>query len=78
MVLSAVVVFGVTLIRSLRAGKKQALLRGGACLALIAACGILEWALDKTPVSNLLLYAAMAACCAAMIVNGMRGARPAK
>lgn len=71
-VLSGVTVFAVTLIRSLRAGRKQALGCGGLCLALIGAVGGLEWALDKTPVSNLFLYAVMIAACAVMIAVGMK------
>ena len=71
-VLSAVTVFVVTLIRALRAGKKQAVVSGGLCLAGIAAAGIIEWALDKTSVSNLLLYPVMIAVCATLIANGMR------
>jgi len=76
MVISAVVVFAVTLIRALRAGKKQAVISGALCLACIAAAGIIEWALDKTPVNNVLLYALMAVCCAVMMVSGMRFVRP--
>jgi len=74
-VLSAVTVFAVTLIRALRVGRKQALVSGGICLGCIAAAGIIEWALDKTPVSNVLLYAVMAAACAVIIGNGMRYVR---
>ncbi len=75
-VISAVVVFAVTLIRARRAGRKQALVSGGICLGCIAAAGIIEWALDKTPVSNVILYAVMAALCAVIIANGMRYKQP--
>lgn len=71
-VLSGVAVFVVTLIRAGRIGKKRMLTGGALCLVCIAAAGIIEWALDKTPVNNLLLYAAMSAVCAVIIVNGMR------
>lgn len=75
MVLSAVAAFAVTLIRALRVSKKQAAVCGGICFALIAAAGIIEWALDKTPVNNLLLYALMSACCAVIAFVGMRHIR---
>ena len=71
-VLSGVAVLAVTLIRSLRAGRKQAAVSGALCVAGIAAAGIIEWALDKTSVSNLILYPVMIIVCAVMIVNGMR------
>jgi len=74
-VLSAVTVFAVTLIRALRVGKKQAIAGGGVCLACIAAAGVIEWALDKTPVNNLILYAMMIAACAVIILNGMKHRR---
>lgn len=71
-VLSGVVILGVTMLRARGAGKKQRLADGGICVACMAAAGIIEWALDKTPVNNALLYGVMAAFCAVMIANGMR------
>lgn len=71
-VLSGVAALAVTLIRSLRVGKKQAAICGGLCLGGIAAAGIIEWALDKTSVNNLILYPIMIAVCVMMMVVGMR------
>ena len=71
-VLSGAAVFTVTLMRALRVGKKPALISGGLCLAGIAVAGIIEWALDKTAVSNLILYPVMIAVCVLLIANGMR------
>ena len=71
-VISALVVLAITLIRALRVGKKQALVAGSICFGCIAVSGIIEWALDKTPINNVLLYAAMAAACAVIIGNAMR------
>lgn len=71
-VLSAVVVLGVTVIRAYRVGGvRPALLRAlviGVCVGIV---GGLEWALDKTPVSNVILYMVMIAACAVMGVCGM-------
>ena len=70
-VLSAVVILAVTLIRAQRAdGKRQAVRRAAVMLVCAGVVGALEWALDKTPVDNRLLYLVMAAACAAMAVNG--------
>ena len=75
-VISAVVILGVTLIRAGRSGGKTVMLRRGAMVAaLVAVIGVIEWALDKTVVSNILLYLVMIAACAALAVNGMRFAR---
>ena len=41
-------------------------------LACVAVVGGIEWALDKTPMNNVILYAVMIAMCAAMMINGMR------
>ena len=72
-VISAVVILAVTLIRALRAGgRRQAALRAVAMLACAGLVGGIEWALDKTPVDNRILYLVMAAACAAMAVNGTR------
>lgn len=75
-VLSALMVLAVTLWRALRVSRKQALISGGLCLGCIAVAGVIEWALDKTPVNNVILYTAMAAACAVIIGNGMRHMRP--
>ena len=70
-VISAVVILGVTCLRAYRAGGKQLALRRALAVVLcVAAVGGIEWALDKTPVSNVLLYAAMLALCAFMAFNG--------
>lgn len=68
-VISAVVIFAIAVLRARRAGGRALIIRRaaglGACVALI---GGIEWALDKTPVSNVLLYGVMTAACAAMYV----------
>lgn len=71
-VLSAVAVLIVTLIRSIRVSKKQAVLRALLCVAMVAVAGVVEWALDKTPVNNVLLYAVMVAACIVMGLGGRR------
>ena len=72
-VLSAVVILGVTMIRARRNGTKGAMLRRAAVIAvLVALIGGIEWALDKTVVSNILLYLVMIAACAGLAANGMR------
>ena len=72
-VISAVVIFGVTLLRAYRCGgRRMALARGAVVLACVAVVGVIEWALDKTPMSNLILYALMIAACAVFAVNGTR------
>ena len=71
-VLSGIAILAVTLIRTRRFGKKTAAVNGALCVAGIAVCGIIEWALDKTSVSNLILYPVMIAVCAALVWNAMR------
>lgn len=71
-VLSGIAILAVTLIRTLRLGKKTAAVSGALCVAGVAVCGIIEWALDKTSVSNLILYPVMIAVCAALVWNAMR------
>jgi len=72
-VISAVVILAVTVIRAIRHGsKKAAVLRALAVILCVAAVGGLEWALDKTEADNRLIYAAMTAVCALMLVNGSR------
>ena len=70
-VISAVVILAVTLVRVMRAGgRRQAVVRAVVMLACVGVVGGIEWALDKTPVDNRILYLGMAAACAAMAVNG--------
>lgn len=72
-VLSAVVILGVTMIRARRNGTKEAMLhRALVIIVLVALIGGIEWALDKTVVSNILLYLVMIAACAGLAANGMR------
>ena len=72
-VISAVVILGVTMIRAGRSGGRRIiLLRAVLVVLLVALIGGIEWALDKTVVSNILLYAVMIAACAGLAVNGMR------
>ena len=72
-VISAVVILAVTLIRALRAGgRKRAAIRTVVMLACTGVVGGIEWALDKTPIDNRILYLVMAVACAAMAVNGTR------
>ena len=73
-VLSALAVLGVTAWQHhLRGGKSAAIRRCALPLICIALVGGIEWALDKTQVSNILLYAVMAALCAVMAVNALGG-----
>ena len=70
-VFSAVTILAVTLIRAGRAGGvRRAVLHGVLMLALAGVVGGIEWALDKTPVDNRILYMVMVLACAAMAVNG--------
>ena len=72
-VISAVVILGVTMIRARRSGGRAMMLRRAAVIVLlVAVIGIIEWALDKTVVSNILLYLVMIASCTGLAVNGMR------
>ena len=73
-VLSALAVLGVTAWQHhLRGGKSAAIRRCALPLICSALAGGIEWALDKTQVSNILLYAVMAALCAVMAVNALGG-----
>lgn len=73
-VISAVVIFAVTAIRAWRTGGKRMMIRRAIpMLVCVGAIGIIEWALDKTTVNNLLLYAVMIAVCIFLGTNGMRG-----
>ena len=67
------VIFAIAVLRARRAGGSALIIRRaaglGACVALI---GGIEWALDKTPVSNVLLYGVMIAACAAMYACAAR------
>lgn len=70
-VISAVVILAVTLLRARRAGGRKIMIRRGLCVVLgVAVVGGLEWALDKTPVSNVLIYAVMIAVCAGLAAAG--------
>lgn len=72
-VISAVVILGVTVLRAQRAGGRPLVIRRAAGLDVCAALvGGIEWALDKTPVSNVLLYGVMIAACAAMYACAAR------
>ncbi len=72
-VISAVVILAVTMIRAGRNGGRPMMLRRAALvIALAALIGVIEWALDKTVVSNILLYAVMIAACALLAAGGMR------
>ncbi|MBR5301515.1 MAG: prolipoprotein diacylglyceryl transferase [Clostridia bacterium] len=72
-VISAVVILGVTLMRARRnGGRAQMACRAVVVILLVALIGGIEWALDKTATSNVLLYALMIAACAGFAVNGMR------
>lgn len=69
-VLSAVAILAVTCLRAYRAGgRAMALRRAFPMLLCVVVVGGIEWALDKTPVNNVLLYAAMIAVCVFMAVN---------
>ena len=72
-VASAAAIAAVTAIRARRiGGMKLAATRIAVLLACVAVVGGIEWALDKTPMNNVILYAVMIAMCAAMMINGMR------
>ena len=72
-VISAVVILGVTVLRAQRAGGRPLVIRRAAGLGVCAALvGGIEWALDKTPVSNVLMYGVMIAACAAMYACAAR------
>ena len=74
-VISAVVILAVTAIRASRRGKKALVRRCALVLLGTALVGGMEWALEKTPVSNALIYALMFAVCAGFAVNGERFAQ---
>ncbi len=66
-------ILGVTVLRAQRAGGRPLVIRRAAGLGVCAALvGGIEWALDKTPVSNVLLYGVMIAACAAMYACAAR------
>ena len=78
-VISAVVILAVTLIRARTVGSKAMMIRRGLFVVLgVGAVGGLEWALDKTPVSNVLIYAVMIAVCAGCAANASCFARSRK
>lgn len=69
-VTSGVIVLGLTAWRALRGlSRGNAALRIGVCVLLIAGIGIAEWALDKTNLSNVIIYGLMILCSAAMGAN---------
>ena len=73
-VLSALVILAVTAIRAWRTdGKRMMMSRAIPVLVCAGVIGIIEWALDKTTVNNLLLYAVMIAVCIFLGANGMHG-----
>ena len=75
-VLSACAVMGVTLARALRRGeKKGAALHAVIILLCVGAVGGIEWALDKTVVSNRLLYAGMVLSSGVMAFTARRAGR---
>lgn len=72
-VASAAAIAAVTAIRAARSGGMRLLAKRMAVLAVCAGVvGGIEWALDKTPVSNILLYGVMIAACAALAANGAK------
>ena len=66
------VILAVTAIRASRRGKKALVRRCALVLLGTALVGGMEWALEKTPVDNVLIYALMFAVCAGYAVNGER------
>ena len=72
-VISAVVILVITAIRAYRSGGKPLMLRRAVPVFILAALiGGIEWALDKTVLSNILLYSLMIAACAGLAINGQR------
>lgn len=70
MVLSGLIVLGLTAWRSFRSMSKGfAWLRTLICVLLIAAIGISEWALDKTNIPNAVIYTLMCLFSAGMGFN---------
>ena len=70
-VLSAVVLLGASVVRThALLGKRKALPRGAVVLFCIAAVGILEWALDKTPLPVPACYALMCVAMATALLAG--------
>jgi len=70
-VISAVVILAVTMLRAGRhGGKKEMMKRLLILIMSVAIVGGLEWALDKTPVNNVVLYLVMIAVCSVMMING--------
>ncbi len=76
-VISAVVVLTVTLIRAIRYGGGKWHVIGYAVLIvlLVTGVGIIEWALDKTVLSNVFLYVLMSILCLAMALAGTHARR---
>ena len=72
-VISAVILLALVLICHLRQGEKQMALRGA--LVIVAGAGLIggmEWALEKTQVSNLLIYLLMSLTAAVMTLRTIR------
>ena len=67
-VLSAIALFGAGMVRTnMLLGRRKALARGAIVLLCIAAVGILEWALDKTPLPIWVCYVLMCIAMAAAL-----------
>lgn len=71
-VASAVAILAVTLLRSRKCAVKTTLLRVLFFACCVGAVGGIEWALDKTPISNGLLYMGMIAACALLCINARK------
>ncbi len=65
-----VAILAVTALRAHRRGARSCMIKRSALVALgVAVIGGLEWALDKTPVDNLLIYGVMSCVCAGLYLN---------
>ena len=72
-VISAVILLAVTVYGHLSCGDKQGAARGAAGILLLATVvGILEWAIEKTQVSNLIIYGVMILAALAMMFISLR------
>ena len=72
-VISAVILLAVTVYGHLSCGNKQGAARGAAGILLLATVvGILEWAIEKTQVSNLIIYGVMILAVLAMMFISLR------
>ena len=71
-VLAAVTLLACVLWRNRKGGAKRMAAFAGIVLAMVAVAGVLEWAIDKTPVPLPLCYAVMSAAMAVCVALGLK------